>query len=55
MNNESIYKDKGFKDRDEYLESLCEKYDSIFVYALADIYGPSEDFDGLLTELEESL
>ena len=47
------YTDNGFKNRKEYLESLCEEYDSSTVYALADMLGPNEDFDGLVTSLED--
>ena len=47
------YQLNGFKDRREYLESLCEEYDRLIVYSLASILGASEDFDGLLTSLED--
>ena len=49
----SIYKENGFENRRDYLESLCEEYDRDTVYALAEIFGPSEDFDGLITSLED--
>jgi hypothetical protein len=49
----SIYKENGFENRRDYLESLCEEYDREAVYALAGIFGPSEDFDGLITSLED--
>ena len=47
------YQLNGFKDRREYLESLCEDYDRLIVYSLASILGASEDFDGLVTSLED--
>lgn len=49
------YKDKGFNSRDEYLDSLADNYDieETPVYALADILGPEEDFDGLVTSIED--
>jgi len=47
------YQLNGFKDRREYLESLCEEYDRLIVYSLASILGASEDFDGLVTSLED--
>ena len=47
------YQLNGFKNRREYLESLCEEYDRLIVYSLASILGASEDFDGLLTSLED--
>ena len=49
----SIYKENGFENRRAYLESLCEEYDREAVYALASILGSSEDFDGLVTSLED--
>jgi hypothetical protein len=48
-----IYKENGFENRRDYLESLCEEYDRDTVYALASILGSSEDFDGLVTSLED--
>lgn len=50
MNN---YTENGFKDRKDYLESLCEEYDRTIVYALAHMLGVNEDFDGLVTALED--
>ena len=47
------YTANGFANRREYLESLCEDYDRETVYALAGILGASEDFDGLVTALED--
>ena len=48
------YKEAGFENRRDYLESLTEDYPADVVYALADILGPSEDFDGLITALEDA-
>lgn len=48
------YKNAGFENRREYLESLADEYPADIVYALADILGPSEDFDGLITALEDA-
>ena len=47
------YPRQGFANRRAYLESLCEEYDRTTVYALADMLGPNEDFDGLVTSLED--
>ena len=47
------YTANGFKDRSAYLESLCEDYDRDTVYMLAGLLGSSEDFDGLITSLED--
>lgn len=49
----TIYTNNGFKNRDDYLKSLCEDYPSEMVYSLSDILGESEDFDGLVTSLED--
>jgi hypothetical protein len=48
------YTAKGFKNRAAYLDSLCEEYPRSVVMALADVLGPNEDFDGLVTELEDA-
>lgn len=43
------------KERMEYLDGLAEEYciDRQAVYALADLLGPNEDYDGLVAELED--
>lgn len=48
------YTAHGYKDRAEYLADLCEEYPRSIVYALADLLGPSEDFDGLVTALVDA-
>jgi hypothetical protein len=52
----SIYVRFGFEDRNGYLDSLAEDYliPKESVYALANLLGPEEDFDGLLTSLEDA-
>ena len=49
------YQRRGFKNRTEYLRSLADEYDADFVLVtvVADVYGPSEDFDGLINALED--
>ena len=47
------YTENGFANRREYLESLCDEYDRDTVFTLASILGSSEDFDGLITSLED--
>jgi hypothetical protein len=47
------YTANGYTDRRAYLDSLCEEYDRNTVRLLADLLGPSEDFDGLVTALED--
>lgn len=45
----------GFESRKAYLDSLAEEYgiDPATVYMIAQMLGPSEDFDGLVTSLED--
>jgi hypothetical protein len=51
----NIYQQHGFHNREDYLESLSELYHAPqgTVEFLAKLYGPSEDFDGLIVALEE--
>jgi len=51
----SIYTDKGYENRTDYLNCLAEDYgvDKQTVYTMASILGSSEDFDGLVTNLED--
>jgi hypothetical protein len=48
------YINNGFADREEYLDSLREEYGGL-VDILIGILPPSEDFDGLVTELEDAM
>jgi len=50
-----IYTDNGYDDRAEYLDILAEEYgmDINVVLNLAEILGPNEDFDGLVTTLQD--
>lgn len=54
-NLNSIYTDAGYTDRNHYLSCLAEEYgvDEEVVYSIAGIYGPAEDFDGLVVALED--
>jgi hypothetical protein len=51
----SIYTEEGYKSRTDYLMSLAEDMglDVAEVFTMADILGPSEDFDGLVTMCED--
>lgn len=51
----SVYTDNGYKDRNDYLNTLAEDFgiDIMVVYSLASVLGESEDFDGLLSTLED--
>jgi hypothetical protein len=53
MNTPNEYQLNGYANRREYLESLCEEYPRDIVFMLADLLGASEDFDGLVTSLED--
>lgn len=49
------YRNQGYQNRSDYLSSLSEGngVDLETVMVMADLLGPSEDFDGLVTALEE--
>lgn len=49
------YQKQGFNNRQQYLASLAdsEGVPLDVVHALADILGPSEDFDGLVTAIQD--
>ena len=51
----TIYQEEGYANRIEYLESLAEDYGVPVktVFAIASILGPEEDFDALVTEVED--
>jgi hypothetical protein len=50
---ENVYQQHGFANRKAYLEDLAQEYDRQTVFTLADLLGPNEDFDGLVTSLED--
>ena len=52
----SIYTEQGYRNRRDYLECLADDLgaDRDVVFALADMLGPSEDFDGLVSSVEDS-
>ena len=49
----SIYTDNGYADRKEYLDELREEYGEL-VDILITVLPASEDFDGLVTELDDA-
>jgi len=51
MNNP--YTENGYKDRKHYLNSLREEYGADAVNALTSVLPASEDFDGLVSSLED--
>lgn len=52
-----IYDEKGYATRKDYLECLADDYgvDRSAVFAVAELLGPSEDFDGLIAMIEDGL
>ena len=55
MKKYNIYIDNGYKNQSDYYLSLSERFniDLTAVYALSDVLGPSEDFDGLVSSLDD--
>ncbi len=51
----SAYAEQGYKNRREYLEGLADEHgvDRDTVFMMAGLLGPSEDFDGLVTAIED--
>ena len=56
INKDSIYLQNGYKNRDDYLESLSEDYGVPLetVYVLAEALGESEEWDALISALEDA-
>ena len=52
---QTIYEQHGFRNRQDYFEYLSEEYDIDIdiIKSMAEILGPNEDFDGLVTNLED--
>jgi hypothetical protein len=55
INHNERYNAQGYKDREDYLTSLAQDFgiDMTAVRMISDILGPSEDFDALISELED--
>ena len=51
----NVYEKLGYKNRSDYLEFLSDnlEIDIDDVYAVAELLGPTEDFDGLVSSLED--
>jgi hypothetical protein len=51
----TVYQEFGFANRREYLDSIAAdlNLDREIVYLMATMLGPNEDFDGLVTSLED--
>jgi hypothetical protein len=52
---DDIYRQNGYKDRRDYLKSVADQYgtDMMVVGSMAEILGEEEDFDGLISALED--
>lgn len=50
-----VYVENGYEDRQDYLESLADEYEVNLreVEVLADLLGEDEDFDGLVSAIED--
>ena len=51
---DNVYQANGYESLKAYLLSLCEEYPRSAVMTLASMLGPNEDFDGLVTSLEDA-
>lgn len=55
MSEENIYHQNGYESRKDYLKSLAEEngvsYENVLM--IAELLGPDEDFDGLVTSVED--
>ena len=53
--DKNIYQKNGYADRDDYLTCLSEDYGVPIesVYSLAEMLRENEDFDGLVSALED--
>ena len=52
-----VYQENGYADRADYLNCLSEDYDipAEAIIAMAEVLGPDEDFDGLVSNLEDAM
>jgi len=56
MSNYNPYIENGYQSRKHYLQCISEDYGVPLdvVYSLADLLGEIEDFDGLISALEDA-
>ena len=54
--DKNIYQQNEYTDRDDYLTCLSEDYEVSIedVFSLAEMLGENEDFDGLVSALEDA-
>lgn len=55
MRDQTVYEREGYLSRRNYLETLADEYglEAETVFSMASILGPNEDFDGLITALQD--
>jgi len=55
MADQTVYEREGYLSRRNYLETLADEYglEAETVFSMASILGPNEDFDGLITALQD--
>lgn len=55
MIKQNIYAQNGYKDREDYLKSIADEYgtDIMIVSSMAEVLGENEDFDALISQLED--
>ena len=53
--DKTVYQENGFSNRDEHLSDLADNYgvSMCVVLSIAEILGENEDFDGLISTLED--
>ena len=51
----SIYTENGYENRTDYLNELREEYGADMVNTLITVLPASEDFDGLVSALEDAM
>lgn len=53
---ENTYIENGYESRKDYLSCMADEFDVPLkvVYSLAQMLGPDEDFDGLVSALEDA-
>lgn len=56
MDKDNAYIQNGYESREHYLQCMSEDYGVPIetVYSLADMLGESEEFDGLISALEDA-
>ena len=56
MTNKDVYLENGYDSREDYLQSLADDLGIPLeaILSLAEVLGPDEDFDGLVSSLEDA-